>query len=291
VIGFGGIGAVHKLVCKIGLDKAINKNIVLLKVHVPYWESDHVLNIAYNVLTGSTCLEDIERLRNDETYMNALDAERIPDPTTARDFLRRFDDEAWIFALQETINETRFKIRELQDPSFRKQAVIDVDGTIAGTTGECKEGINIAYNGIWGYAPVFVFLGIFMRPPGRLSSVAALVLLILGTTAAFVAVETGEAAGELVVRTPEISRVLQHHAELADTTLKVFLALTLLFASILLLPRILKKELAPRIVRSLHAIFLILYMAGAEGLINTAHQGGTLVHGLGIRAMMSPVRF
>jgi hypothetical protein len=116
--------------------RAINKNIMLLKVHAPYWESDHVLNIAYNVLTGGACLEDIDRLRNDETYMNALDAERIPDPTTAGDFLRRFNDETWIYALQETINETRAKVWDLQDSSFRKEAIIDVDGTIAGTTGE-----------------------------------------------------------------------------------------------------------------------------------------------------------
>jgi len=135
-------------------------------------------------------------------------------------------------------------------------------------------------------APLFVFLGIFIRPSGKFFSVAALVLLVLGTTAAFVAVETGEAAGELVVRTPEIARVLEQHAELADTTLKFFLALTLVFAEIVLLPHILKKELAPRIARSLQAIFLIFYLAGAVALVNTAHQGGTLVHGLGVRAMM-----
>ena len=157
-IGCGGIGAMHKLVCKLGLDKAINNKIVLLKYHVPYWESDHVLNIAYNVLTGGTCLEDIERLRNDETYMNALDADRIPDPTTAGDFLRRFDDENWIFGLQETINESRQKVWRLQNSSFREMAIIDVDGTVAGTTGECKEGMDIAYNGIWGYAPLIVSL-------------------------------------------------------------------------------------------------------------------------------------
>jgi hypothetical protein len=175
-IGFGGIGVLHKLVCRLKLDRAINKNIALLKVHVPYWESDHVLNIAYNVLTGGTCLEDIERLRNDETYMNALDAERIPDPTTAGDFLRRFD-ETWIFALQETINETRAKVWGLQDYSFRKEAIIDVDGTIAGTTGECKEGMDIAYNGIWGYAPLVVTLAntnevlyLVNRPGNRPSS-------------------------------------------------------------------------------------------------------------------------
>jgi hypothetical protein len=175
-IGCGGIGAMHKLVCKLGLDRAINENLILLKCHVPYWESDHVLNIAYNVLTGGTCLEDIERLRNDETYMNGLGAERVPDPTTAGDFLRRFD-EVWIFALQETINEARTKVWVLQDDSFRKEAVIDVDGTVAGTTGECKEGMDIAYNGIWGYAPLIVSLAntnevlyLVNRPGSRPSS-------------------------------------------------------------------------------------------------------------------------
>jgi hypothetical protein len=175
-IGFGGIGALHKLVCKLKLDRAINKNVLLLQRHVPYWESDHVLNLAYNVLTGGTCLEDIERLRNDETYMNALDAERVPDPTTAGDFLRRFD-ETWIFALQETFNETRAKVWALQDASFRKEAIIDIDGTIAGTTGECKEGMDIAYNGIWGYAPLIVTLAntnevlyLVNRPGNRPSS-------------------------------------------------------------------------------------------------------------------------
>ena len=175
-IGCGGIGAMHKLACKLGLDDAINKNIILLKCHVPYWESDHVLNIAYNVLTGETCLEDIERLRNDETYMNGLGAERVPDPTTAGDFLRRFD-EVWIFALQETINEARTKVWRLQDNSFRKEAIIDVDGTVAGTTGECKEGMDIAYNGIWGYAPLIVTLAntnevlyLVNRPGSRPSS-------------------------------------------------------------------------------------------------------------------------
>ena len=176
-IGFGGIGALHKLVCKLGLDREINQNIVLLQRHVPYWESDHILNIAYNVLTGGTCLEDIERLRNDETYMNAFEAERIPDPTTAGDFLRRFDDETWIFALQEIFNGTRSKVWKLQDDSFRKEAIIDVDGTIAGTTGECKEGMDIAYNGIWGYAPLIVTLAntnevlyLVNRPGSRPSS-------------------------------------------------------------------------------------------------------------------------
>jgi hypothetical protein len=89
-MGYGGIGAIHNLVCKLGLDESLNERVKLLKIHVPYHESDHILSIAYNVMTGGRCLEDIERLRNDESYMSSLGAERIPDPTTAGDFLRRF---------------------------------------------------------------------------------------------------------------------------------------------------------------------------------------------------------
>ena len=61
-------------------------------MHLPYHESDHVLNLAYNVACGGTRLEDIERLRHDTAYMNALGADLIPDPTTAGDFCRRFTD-------------------------------------------------------------------------------------------------------------------------------------------------------------------------------------------------------
>jgi DDE family transposase len=154
-IGFGGIGAMHKLVCRLELDQLINDKLELLKAHVPYHESDHVLNIAYNVLSGGTCLEDIERLRNDETYINALGAERIPDPTTEGDFLRRFDM-ASIVEIQNIINDRRKKVWSLQNASFRKEAIIDVDGTVAGTTGECKAGMDIAYNGIWGYSPLII---------------------------------------------------------------------------------------------------------------------------------------
>ena len=67
-------------------------NSSMLKINMPYHESDHVLNIAYNALCGGTCLEDLELRRNDEVYLDALGARRIPDPTTAGDFCRRFSE-------------------------------------------------------------------------------------------------------------------------------------------------------------------------------------------------------
>ena len=103
---YGGIAAVHRLVTKLGLAKTIDATLKLLKVHLPYHESDHVLNLAYNVLCGGTRLEDIERLRHDTAYMNALDADLIPDPTTAGDFTRRFDEEH-VRQLMECINAVR----------------------------------------------------------------------------------------------------------------------------------------------------------------------------------------
>lgn len=156
-IGSGGIGALHTMVCKLGLDKAINESLQLLQAHLPYYESDHVLNMTYNVLSGGTCLEDLERLRQDESYLNGLGAQRLPDPTTAGDFLRRFK-EADVLALQEAINGIRQRVWRRQGAAFLAEGIIDVDGTIAGTSGACKGGMDMSYKGIWGYAPLLLTL-------------------------------------------------------------------------------------------------------------------------------------
>jgi hypothetical protein len=155
---FGGIGAVHRLAVKLGLPETINRDLELLKVHLPYHESDHVLNLAYNVLCGGTRLQDLERLRHDVAYMNALGADLIPDPTTAGDFCRRFD-QTDVLTLMDAINQVRPKLwagrgKHLLDGI----AYIDVDGTMAPTTGSHKAGIGISYKGIWGYAPLLVSL-------------------------------------------------------------------------------------------------------------------------------------
>ncbi|GAG02682.1 unnamed protein product, partial [marine sediment metagenome] len=89
-IGTGGIGLVHRLAQQTGLVEAIDRRLHLLKIHRPYHESDHVLNLAYNAMCDGIRLEDIELRRNDEVFLDALGTERIPDPTTAGDFCRRF---------------------------------------------------------------------------------------------------------------------------------------------------------------------------------------------------------
>jgi hypothetical protein len=153
----GGIGAMHLLVRTLGLDQAINEGLGLLKIHLPYHDSDHVLNIAYNLLAGGTCLEHLEWLRSDEAYLDALGARRVPDPTTAGDYCRRFDPAA-IFRLQAIFNATRLKVWRQQPTSFFDEAILEADGTMVETTGECKEGMDINHKGQWGYHPLVLSL-------------------------------------------------------------------------------------------------------------------------------------
>jgi hypothetical protein len=162
-IACGGIGAVHLVARRSGLIPAIDRRLHLLKVHLPYHESDHVLNVAYNLLAGGTCLQDLETRRQDENFLDALGAQRIPDPTTAGDFCRRFT-EADVWALMDAIHVARKNVWAQQPPAFFARAILDADGTLAPTTGECKQGMDIAYDGTWGYHPLVISLAQTQEP-------------------------------------------------------------------------------------------------------------------------------
>ena len=159
----GGIGAVLLLARRIGLISDIDHNLHVLKKHRPYHESDHVLNIAFNILAGGKRIEHIELRRNDEVYLDALGAQRLPDPTTEGDFCRRFS-EADVVTLMDAINQSRLRVWSQQPSTFFTEAILDVDGTLVSTDAECKQGIGIAYNGIWGYNPLLISLANTSEP-------------------------------------------------------------------------------------------------------------------------------
>jgi hypothetical protein len=145
----------RQLVKRLGVAKTLDRRIEVLKRHFPYHESDHVLSLVYNFLSGGCTLEDLEPRRCDIAYLDALGARRIPDPTTAGDFLRRFG-EADVMSLLEASLEVGKKAWKWK--RGKGQATIDVDGTIAEVTGDCREGTDVAYNGKWGYGPLLVSL-------------------------------------------------------------------------------------------------------------------------------------
>jgi Transposase DDE domain group 1 len=162
-IVYGGAGLMLKLAKQVGLVEAIDRRVQLLKVHCPYHESDHVLNLALNALCEGTCLQDIELRRNDAVFLDALGVAALPDPTTAGDFCRRFT-ESDVFELMDAINDARVNVWKRQSPDFFQEAVIDADGTLVVTTGECKGGMDISYKGTWGYHPLLISLANTQEP-------------------------------------------------------------------------------------------------------------------------------
>ena len=161
---YGGLGLIHPLAHQSGLVNAIDRRLTLLKNHFPYHESDHVLNIAYNALTDGRCLQDLELKRNDEAYLNLIGAVRIPDPTTAGDFCRRFRTKADIDALHDAIDDARSIVWARQPQEFFERAIVDMDGHTVETTGECKEGMDINYESRWGYHALLISLANTKEP-------------------------------------------------------------------------------------------------------------------------------
>jgi hypothetical protein len=157
-VACGGLPAMHDLVRGVGLPESLDEQLGILKRARPYRDSDHILNIAYNVLCGGHVLDDIEVRRNDGAFLDMLGAEAIPDPTTAADFCRRFDGDA-IWRLMRIVNETRVAVwkRSRRDVAT-ETARIDADGSIVPTLGECKQGMDLSYKGVWGYHPLLISL-------------------------------------------------------------------------------------------------------------------------------------
>lgn len=163
-ISHGGIGLICSMEKHLRLAETINAKLKLFKVHKPYFESDHVLNFAHNALCDGHTLDDMELLRNDRAFLDAIGASSVPDPTTAGDFCRRFAPKD-IELLQDAINDARLTVWRRQPKEFFDDfARIDADGSMVTTSGECKEGMDISRKGQWGYHPLLVSLANTSEP-------------------------------------------------------------------------------------------------------------------------------
>lgn len=156
-ISCGGLGMITQVVRRTNLRQHLNQTAAVLKLHAPYDEADHILNIAFNILAGGSCLEHLEQRRTDEAYLDALGSRRIPDPTTAGDFCRRYSG-AQIVEIMRGINRARQAVWRQQGEEFLELATIDADGSTIETSGEKKEGIGVNYKRQWGYHPLIVSL-------------------------------------------------------------------------------------------------------------------------------------
>src|SRR5262249_57585196 len=116
----------------------------------PDRESDEVRPLADHACCDGTCVQDLEGRRQDEVLLDALGARRMPAPPTAGDCCRRCPAAA-IGQLQDAVPAVRRGVWAEQPAAFGDRAVRDRDGLVVETTGQCKQGLDIADDGTWGY--------------------------------------------------------------------------------------------------------------------------------------------
>ena len=175
ITSYGGLSLAHQLAAQLDLDRLINSRVGLIKCPVPYHDSDHVLTHAYNLYVGGRHIEDIQHLQHSDASKRLLGACRIPDPTTAGDYLRRFGTDG-LHRLQTAIDEAREKVWRQLRRDQKQVATIDIDSTVKPVYGQCKQGADFSYTGKWSYHPLLLPLAQTNEPlrtinrPGNASS-------------------------------------------------------------------------------------------------------------------------
>ena len=155
---YGGLALAASLVRSLGIAGDLNRDLSLLASHRPFYESDHVLAHVYNLYAGGTCIEDIADLQTSEPVRRILGADRIPDPTTAGDFLRRFDADA-LGALNRVIDQAQEKVwKRRYGKRKAERAIVDLDSCVRPVYGDQKEGTDFTYQGSFGYHPLVISL-------------------------------------------------------------------------------------------------------------------------------------
>jgi hypothetical protein len=162
---YGGLVLAQQFVRRFRVAQQLDGALRLFKRHAPYHESDHVLALAYTLYADGTCLEDQGVLQGSEAIRRLMGACRIPDPTTAGDFLRRFKSEKDVEQLSGVIDDIEEAVWSKLSGKVRRRrkkhefALVDLDGHIKPLYGVQKEGADFSYDGRWSYQPLVVSLG------------------------------------------------------------------------------------------------------------------------------------
>lgn len=118
--------------------------------------------------------------------------------------------------------------------------------------------------------PLFILVGAVLPPlRGRPYTIAAFLLLSLGTAGLFIAVPGGEAA-RAVCHCSAAGSVLRLHESLARETKIVFAGLLAIDLGMILIAPLPRRPENRLFSTALPLAFLILYSAGAILLVNTA---------------------
>lgn len=169
---YGGLALVLAFLKRFRVAERIDSEVSVLKQYQPYHESDHILAQALNLYIGGTCLEDLSNLQHGEALRRMVGACRIPDPTTAGDFLRRFDERTnpgSVEAVRRVIDEVqcavwkatakrtkRDKGRHSSQKAGEALEAIDMDAHIKKVYGVQKEGADFSRDKRWSFKPLLI---------------------------------------------------------------------------------------------------------------------------------------
>ena len=137
-------------------------------------------------------------------------------------------------------------------------------------------------------APVLLFVSLFTPRAWRSWAIASLVLMVVGTVAAWLAAASGHAAAQLVDKTGSLEQAIGRHESLAVTARNLFTIMTLVFGALMVLHAALRKQMPTALRTTVHVLFLGGYAVCAIQLAGAADRGGRLVHEAGVRALVGP---
>ena len=152
LLNCSGLVLMRQLIERLGVARAIDAGVRVLRRCKWYRESDHILTLIYSMLSGGSKLQDVNRLGQDDALKRVLGSDRIPHATTIGKFLWRFGDDQQDKQRQ-GLAELRDTTEAVQQEAFgmlprerRKVATLDWDSSIHEVYGQKKEGADFAYD-------------------------------------------------------------------------------------------------------------------------------------------------
>lgn len=136
----------------LGFQEAVDSRLKVLKIRQGYRESDHLLHLVNNLYIGGSGLDDLARLQSDEQYKRLMGVDRVTDPTTGGDFLRRFQ-RSDINALKDALWDVRKKAWNRAGKRLGQSVNVDLDNTFKEVYGNCSQGADFSYKKKFSYHP------------------------------------------------------------------------------------------------------------------------------------------
>jgi hypothetical protein len=148
-----GTVLLHDFAQRLGVEGVLDEELTVKARARGYSEGQAIGGLVYNLILGGEHLSDLEVLRGDRGTQELLETGAILAPTTAGEFLRKFDLGA-VHDLQRVQLRLQQQVRPHQTATT---CTIDLDSSIYEQTSTRKEGSTTAYNGEVGYHPLFAF--------------------------------------------------------------------------------------------------------------------------------------